>query len=94
MRVLVLFPLREVADTKEINLEFPDKVVTIDMVLRKLVEGCDKGSLKYAYDIKTGELKAWLHILVNGRSISMLNGLKTELADGDVLAIFPPMGGG
>ncbi|MEA1994089.1 MAG: MoaD family protein [Euryarchaeota archaeon] len=33
-------------------------------------------------------------ILVNGRSISFLDGLKTELKDKDVVSIFPPIGGG
>jgi len=35
-----------------------------------------------------------LQFLVNGRSTSSLEGLSTRLADGDVLAIIPPVGGG
>ena len=33
-------------------------------------------------------------VLVNGRNARLLNGLETELADGDVVDIFPPAAGG
>jgi molybdopterin converting factor small subunit len=39
-------------------------------------------------------VKGFLQLLVNGKSIATLSGLKTELATGDVLAILPPVGGG
>jgi molybdopterin converting factor small subunit len=48
----------------------------------------------YVYDGKTGQPKGFLQFLVNGNSTSTLNGLQTELRDGDVLAILPPVGGG
>ncbi len=48
----------------------------------------------YVYDGKTGQPKSFLQFLVNGNSTSTLNGLQTELGEGDVLAILPPVGGG
>ncbi len=33
-------------------------------------------------------------VLVNGRNIEHLNGLSTILEDGDILSLFPPVGGG
>jgi len=33
-------------------------------------------------------------ILQNGRNIQFVDGLESELADGDVVAIFPPVAGG
>ncbi|MEM3519750.1 MAG: MoaD family protein [Candidatus Hadarchaeales archaeon] len=41
-----------------------------------------------------GKLKDTVYILVNGMGISLTGGLKTKLADGDVVAIFPPVSGG
>jgi molybdopterin converting factor small subunit len=35
-----------------------------------------------------------LQFFINGKSASTLNGLQTELQDGDALAIVPPVGGG
>jgi MoaD family protein len=87
--------LREITGKREETLEFRDsKKVTLDMVLKRLAERYGKSFVEYVYDSKTGEVKGFLQFLVNGRSTSPLDGLSTELADGDVLAIIPPVGGG
>jgi len=87
--------LREVAGKREEILEFSDcEAVTLDVVLKKLAELYGKAFVEYVYDGKTGEVKGFLSFLINGRSASTFNGLKTKLADGDVLAIIPPVGGG
>lgn len=41
-----------------------------------------------------GELKPHLVVMLNGVPIQSLKGLSTPLAQGDILAIFPIMGGG
>jgi len=33
-------------------------------------------------------------VLVNGKSVESLKGFKTELKDGDVVSLFPPIAGG
>lgn len=68
--------------------------MTVDMVLSSLVKLYGKPFVEYIYNHKTGEVKGFLQLLVNGKSIATLSGLKTELATGDVLAILPPVGGG
>lgn len=46
------------------------------------------------YYPKTKRLLETVNILVNGRGINLLEGLKTQLKNGDVVAIFPPVSGG
>jgi len=66
----------------------------VDRVLKRLTQRYGRKFVEYVYDAKTGEVKGFLQFLVNGRSASSLEGLSTRLADGDVLAIIPPVGGG
>jgi len=87
--------LREIVDKKEETLKFSDdEKVTVDTVIKTLVQRFGKRFVEYVYDQKTGEVRGFLQFLINGKSASTQNGLETELEDGDVLAILPPVGGG
>ena len=87
--------LREITDKKEETLKFPEgEKVTLDKVLKILAQRYGKRFVEYVYDDKTDEVKGFLQFLINGRSAATLNGLQTELEDGDVLVILPPVGGG
>jgi len=87
--------LREIVNKKEESLRFPEgKKVTLDNVIKTLAREHGKPFVEYVYDAKTGEVKGFLQFLVNGKSAATLNGQQTELEDGDVLAILPPVGGG
>ena len=97
MQVSVRFftSLRELTGKREETLKFrDDATVTVDKALKRLAKRYGKSFVEYVYDSKTGEVKGFLQFLVNGRSASTLKGLDTKLADGDVLAIIPPVGGG
>jgi len=87
--------LREVTNKKEETLKFPEgEKVTVEVVLKTLTQRYGKPFVEYVYDAKTGEVRGFLQFLINGKSATTLNGLQTELEDGDVLAILPPVGGG
>jgi MoaD family protein len=87
--------LREITDKKEETLKFPeDEKVTVEVVLKTLSQRYGKPFVEYVYDRKTGEVQGFLQFLVNGKSAATMNGLETELEDGGVLAILPPVGGG
>jgi molybdopterin synthase sulfur carrier subunit len=87
--------LREIVDKKEETLKFPeDEKVTVDTVLKTLAQRYGKRLIEYVYEGKTKEVRGFLQFLVNGKSATTMNGLETELEDGDVLAILPPVGGG
>ena len=97
MQVSIRFftSLREVVGKKEETLEFSKgKKVTIEVVLQTLRQGYGKPFIDYVFEPETGEVRGFLQFLVNGKGASTLNGLETELKDGDVLAILPPVGGG
>ena len=97
MEVKVRFftSLREIVNKREQTLTFnAGEKVTVDLVLKTLSQKIGAPFTEYVYNGKTGQPKNFLQFLVNGTSTSTLNGLETELKEGDVLAILPPVGGG
>jgi molybdopterin synthase sulfur carrier subunit len=40
------------------------------------------------------DLKPGIKIIINGRDIDYLNGLDTQLKEGDIIVIIPPIAGG
>ena len=86
--------LREIVGNREKTLTFAQaEAVTISFVLQVLSEKYGSRFTDYLY-ASTGKPKNFLQFLVNGTSVSTLDGFDTSLKDGDVLAILPPVGGG
>ena len=95
IKVRFFTSLREIVDKREENLTFnEDEKVTVDLVLKTLTEKYGAPFKEYIYNGKTDQPKGFLQFLINGNSTSILKGLETELKEGDVLAILPPVGGG
>ena len=97
MQVSVRFftSLREIVGKREEILRFPESSkVTVDTVLKTLIQCHGERFAEYVYDQNTGEVKGFLQFLVNGKSATPIDGLQTELKDCDILAILPPVGGG
>ena len=87
--------LREVTGKKEDTVHFGEnEKVTVDTVLSTLSDRYGKPFSEYVFDLKIGAVKGFLQFFVNGQSTSAQNWVDTELHDGDVLAIVPPVGGG
>jgi len=83
--------LREIVGKKEETLRFPNKEVTIEKAFKLLIERYGKDFVEYVFDEQSGEIRSYLQLLVNEKSV---NALKTKLKDGDILVIVPPVGGG
>jgi sulfur-carrier protein len=95
VRVRFFTILREIVGKREETLSFQSgEKVDVNVVLHYLVCRYGRSFEDYVFDSRTGKVKGFLQLLVNGRSLTNVNDLKTELQDGDVLAIVPPVGGG
>jgi molybdopterin synthase sulfur carrier subunit len=94
MKVTVKFftTLREIVGEPQKQIELPE-AVTVDELLRQLGEKYGEKFTSYIYDDK-GMVRGHLHFLINGKSITTQQGLKTKLKENDILAILPPVGGG
>jgi molybdopterin synthase sulfur carrier subunit len=85
--------LREIAGKGEEKLAFRTKSVTVHDVLETLAKRYGKEFREYLYDDKN-RVRTHLQLLVNGKSVSLMEELETRLRDGDQVAIVPPVGGG
>lgn len=94
MKVTVKFftTLREITDKREEEIK-SSKDLTVGELLEQLSKKYGRRFMDYVYD-KKGNLQSYLQFLVNGRSITTREDLKTKLKEGDRVAIIPPVGGG
>ena len=85
--------LRELARCRLVNLEFTSETVTVKAALEKLTQQFSRKFREYLWkDQKT--VQQHLQVLLNGKSIDLLEQLDTPVKDGDEIAIIPPVGGG
>jgi molybdopterin synthase sulfur carrier subunit len=84
--------LRELAKTK-VAMEEVESGTTVGDFLQKI---CEKLGAKFRMAVlnERGQPNENIKILLNGHNIVFLQGMATKLKDGDVIAIFPPVGGG
>ena len=94
MKVTVKFftTLREIVGKPQEQIELSE-TVTVKELLQRLGEKYGENFTRYVYDEK-GRVRGHLHFLINGKSITTRQGLKTKLEENDTLAILPPVGGG
>jgi len=78
---------REAINQKEVEIE----ATTVKELLINLVNKFD--NLRPLI-FENGDLRDYVHIMVNGKHINHLKGMETELSKEDVVAIFPPVSGG
>jgi len=84
--------LREIVGKKEEQIEF-SKPINVNAVLKQLSKKYGKDFDDYMFD-ELGDVRGHLQVLVNGQSVTTMNDLRTQLNNGDQVAILPPVGGG
>lgn len=88
MKVKFFATLREITNTKELEIE----AIDIKSLLNKLIE-IYGNPLKEAL-FQDDKLRQFVKVLHNGQDIDFKQGFKTKLKKEDIVSIFPPIGGG
>lgn len=90
LKIKFLKPFSDAAGKSELELDFDG--ITLEDMLKVLVNRYPK--LKKEFYTKTDELTDYMCMFVNDKPISALNGINTELKNGDELLFFIPVSGG
>jgi len=84
--------LRQVVGVRQVEFSLPQGG-TLRQLIEEMVK-CYPGLNREMLD-RNGNLQSHIHIYVNGRDSTLLEGsLDTILATDDTISIFPPVGGG
>jgi len=80
-------------DNHEVDIELENDSLRNLLEILFLTYGEELKNL--IFDNKTKEIKKFYHLMVNGQSYLNLPGrLDAKLKEGDVIVLFPPVGGG
>ncbi len=76
---------------RELSLSLPEGTT-----VRRLLEELGGGAPAFAAEVLDagGRLRPYVRILRNGRDVRNADGLETVMAEGDEIALFPPLAGG
>ena len=84
--------LRSLSGEELVNLEL-QKRLSLKEVMKRIAEGRPKLNDVFAFS-QPEKLRSVMLILVNGKEISVLNGLETTIKDDDELVFVPVLHGG
>lgn len=90
LEIKFLKPFSDAVGKDKIELDFDG--VSLKDLLKVLVNKYPQ--LKKEFYTKTGELTDYVCMFVNDKLITTLNGINTELENGDELLFFVPISGG
>jgi len=84
---------KEIFGGKSLAIKFNDNV-TVKSVVQRLTESLPNKSKRLVASSEINDLLSNALILVNGKEISVLNGLETTVSDGDEIVLLPISHGG
>lgn len=90
VKVKFFLSIREVFQEKEREIEL-ERASNIRELLDLL---CNTYEQRQRIFDQSGQIRADVTILKNGRHIYFLDGIQTKLKEGDTIAMFPPVYGG
>ena len=93
VKVRTILTLKTIMGSGEIELPVADGS-TLGQLIVTLVNRHGDDLASHLYEPNSKNLRSYIRLMVNGRDIAFLNGMKTVLRNGDEVLILPPVSGG
>lgn len=93
VKIKLLGVFRELSGKGQVTIEF-EEAAPVGKVVQKLTDTLSSRFKEALIDPELGDPRSNALILVNGKEISILQGLQTMLDDGDELILLPVAHGG
>ncbi|MFQ5711549.1 MAG: ubiquitin-like small modifier protein 1 [Candidatus Geothermarchaeales archaeon] len=93
VRLALSSVLHDITGAKELELDL-NQGSTVKDLFDTLFEKYGADFRRRILDPKTGDLRRFIIVIVNGRDIRHMNQMETELKEGDEVAILPAVAGG
>jgi len=93
VKVHTILDIKKVVGKREVQIVLPPGSTVADL-LEQMVKSWGEGLSSLLFEVDSHKLFSHIQIMVNGRAIAFLNGMGTEIADGDEVLILPPVAGG
>jgi len=92
VKIRVYATLKELFETSPFDIQTSARTVgeLIDAISNKY----NARFKELLIDQQSGKVQKYYKILLNGRDIDFLNGLDAKIENEDIVAFFPPVGGG
>ena len=90
LKLNLLKPFSDIVGSKQLGFEFNGK--TLEDLFKSLVQKYPK--MKSELFNEKDEVTDYISIFINDKPLSVLNGVATELKNGDELLFFVPISGG
>jgi len=93
LKVKLIGVFRGLSGRDQLHIDF-EKPVSIETMIKKIVELFSHSFKQTLIDPVSNDPRPNTIILVNGKEISVLNGIETEVNDGDEIVLIPVSHGG
>ncbi len=93
IKVQTILSFKRILGAGEVEMDLPEGA-TIRELLARMVERLGDALSLHLFQPGTDELFPHIVLMVNGRLIHFLQDKETELHEGDVVLLFPPVAGG
>lgn len=93
VKVHTILDIKKVVGKREVQIALPRGSTVADL-LEQMVKSWGENLSSLLFEVDSHKLFSHIQVMVNGRAIAFLNGIGTELDDGDGILILPPVAGG